>query len=312
MATLALVPSDWKNPSPIWKSADGAYRLAELVHESHLYRGNIFMRDGLVLRYIDPSKELDDENLYNWAAVQSGIARVFSLMDDEYHTVLATIVVDVSGEQPVFRRIWDFRGQPIPDDAEFYEPLQLALEAIKRKLGGGKLVVPLHYKWPLLADGQDVLASEARLAFHLHRLNLTGEPLRKAVNGKTRISTALTQARMTISASAVSDLAVLLDISADELLRDLTEDELREWAFYRISAQNRTEVWRKACGLWRKHGLSLRQAAKLIGAHLGLVSRSITGKRATVLTYQQALVLLDALPEKVEPELRLPGALPRR
>ncbi len=121
----------------------------------------------------------------------------------------------------------------------------------------------------------------------------------------------LTQTRKPTQ-TRVADIAESLNVPAGELIRDLTEDEAREWAFYRTSAQHRTEVWRSAQYLWNRSGLSLRQAAKVMEVHPWIVCRSIAGRRATVLTYQQALRIVSALPEPLEPEAVLPEIARRR
>ena len=169
---------------------------------------------------------------------------------------------------------------------------------------------PLPYKWPLLEDNQDPSSPEARLAFHLHRLNLTGAPLRSALHGKSRISTALTQARMSISVRAMAELAVSLNIPAYELTRELTEQESGEWEFYRNSAQNRFHVWTTASAHWRDHGLSDREAANIIGMDHADVMRSMTGKRTKIFSLVHAHRLSAATGGQLHPDFFLPNTDP--
>lgn len=146
----------------------------------------------------------------------------------------------------------------------------------------------LPYKWPLLADGQDPDALEARLAYHLHRLRLTGAPLRGALRGKASLATALSQARASVDHNFIADLAATLNIAADELSRAPTDDEGREWSFYRISAQNRQVVWDNAMEVARRHGMSLRETAAIIGMSVADLSNAISGKRQHILEHHQA------------------------
>lgn len=156
----------------------------------------------------------------------------------------------------------------------------------------------LPYKWPLLADGQDPNALEARLAYHLHRLNLTGAPLREALKGKAYLATALSQGRATIDHGFIAELATALNISSDELLRDLQDEETRDWSFYRTSANNREAVWENAMAITRRHNMSLRETATAIGmSHADLVN-ALSGKRPRILEHNQAQIItaLDTPP----------------
>lgn len=166
--------------------------------------------------------------------------------------------------------------------------------------------VDLPYKWPLLADGQDPSALEARLAFHLHRLNLTGEPLREALNGKAKLATALTQARADISPGFISELATTLNIAADELQRDLTEQETREWGFYRTSATHSETVWQNAVATARRHSLSLRAMAETIGMKQSDLQFAITGQRPRIFELHHARLLLEKTSPSGTPEQLLP------
>ncbi len=143
------------------------------------------------------------------------------------------------------------------------------------------------------------------MAFHLHRLNLAGEPLREALQGKAKLATALTQARASTNLSFIAELATALNISPDELARPLIEDETREWSFYRNSAQNHTEVWQRARDLWTKHGLSLRQAAQIIGMKQPNVSSAINGSRPAIFDWHHAQRLSQAI-DVASPEQFLP------
>jgi hypothetical protein len=161
----------------------------------------------------------------------------------------------------------------------------------------------LPYKWPLLADGQDPDALEARLAYHLHRLQLTGAPLREALKGKAFLATALSQARASVDHDFITELATSLNIAADELSRAPTEIESHEWAFYRHSARNSSSTWEKASETWNSYGLSLREASKIIGMSHADVVRATNGRGDKVFDLKHARKLSNALGTSVENRL---------
>ena len=160
----------------------------------------------------------------------------------------------------------------------------------------------------MLADGQDPDALEARLAYHLHRLQLTGKPLREALQGKAYLATALSQGRASIDMDFISSLATSLNITAEELSRTPDEVEAREWGFYRKSALNQKDVWQRAHQLWTENGLSLRQASAIIGMKPPNVANAINGVQPAVFDWQHAEQLAKAI-NLSPPESFLPPAL---
>src|SRR5690606_20782965 len=112
-------------------------------------------------------------------------------------------------------------------------------------------------------------------------------------------------ARQPLSEPAVIALAELLAIDAQELLRALTEPETREWAFYRISAQNRQHVWNAAKSHWEKSGLSAKQAARAIGIPRPRLVNSLYGTRPLIFYWHHATLLLHALHRDAPPEILL-------
>lgn len=159
----------------------------------------------------------------------------------------------------------------------------------------------LPYKWPLLADGQDPDALEARFAYHLHRLAITSARLRTALGSKAASTTSLTQARAGISLSFAHQLAELLGIDGYALTRPLTEDEAREWQFYRMSARNPFLVWQNARSQWEAGGLTQMEASRILCVPQSNLSRTLAGKRMDVLDYQQAAKLLAAVSSDATP-----------
>lgn len=145
------------------------------------------------------------------------------------------------------------------------------------------------------------------MAFHLHRLNLTGEPLREALKGKGYLATALSQGRVTIQIGFIEELAAGLNIAADELIRPLLEEETHEWSFYRASARNREQVWANVAQFATTNNLSLRTLANIIGMRIADVSNSISGKRQKVLSLDHALKLATTQTPPLDPHSLLPS-----
>lgn len=128
----------------------------------------------------------------------------------------------------------------------------------------------------MLEEGQDPQGSAARLAFHLHRLHASATALVHSGLVKRRDdATLILQARMTLSSTELTQLARALSVPPEQLTRDLTLAERREWLFYRVSATNRLTVWHRAQDLWRRHNLSQRAAAEVMGYSPSHVSRAL-------------------------------------
>lgn len=164
----------------------------------------------------------------------------------------------------------------------------------------------LPYKWPLLADGQDPTALEARLAFHLHRLSLTGAPLREALKGKAYLATALSQGRVTVENGFITELATALSIAADELTRPLLENENSEWSFYRTSARNREAVWNNAIEFARRNNHSLREMANTINMKQPDLHFAVSGRRPRVFELEHARRLTSITTPPADPDTFLP------
>lgn len=62
----------------------------------------------------------------------------------------------------------------------------------------------------------------------------------------------------------VSALAEAIGRDADEFLRPLTDDEQREWHFYRASARQVTDVWRRVAEASTAQNYSQRRLGELL------------------------------------------------
>lgn len=151
--------------------------------------------------------------------------------------------------------------------------------------------------WPILAPDQDPTSLEARVAFHLHRLGLTGKPLRDCGFCRGHKCVHITQARITLLPSDVEHLARLLKLPLAELTRDLTVKESDVWTFYRYSAANAGVVWQRAHALWNNRMTTSTAAAVMLIDRAAVVRNIRPGcKRGyRVLTYAAAFRLCQAL-----------------
>lgn len=152
---------------------------------------------------------------------------------------------------------------------------------------------------PLLEDGQDPDGLAARVAYHLYRLGITTTRLTQAEMYR-EIARQLRRGSIMLSMKDVNELAAALQMDEHELSRHLTEDEKAEWAFYRTSARQVTEVWRRVAEASTAHNYSQRQLGELLGMSKSTINGVIRGDRKTpVLNWHDAA--------KIANEFDLPG-----
>lgn len=163
--------------------------------------------------------------------------------------------------------------------------------------------------WPLLRTDQSPDTVSARLAFHLHRLGLTGRTLIDAhpIISPQRAAD-LTLGRLPLQLSNVPGFAALIGVPAEELTRPLTNAEHAEWFFYRVSARHAASVWASARATWCLHDLSVRQAATAMDLHHSFVLRNSNPRARNIspLTLPPASRLTTALSTTYGPECFLP------
>lgn len=128
--------------------------------------------------------------------------------------------------------------------------------------------------FPLLEDGQDPGDLSAKVAFHLHRLRLTGKRLRDCGFVPGYQVRELAQARLRLAIHDVEKLASCMDVPVVELARDLTVREAEIWSFYRASARQAGKVWARARVAWERQHLSVREAALIMGLDRTVVARN--------------------------------------
>lgn len=156
----------------VWRSPDCAYEFREAIRDYHLVNDSLELRNDLgwkvvptaTTRTLKPKEHR--ENLYYWQAMQAGTARVFALVHTRFRFAVASVVLDLSGEQPLFCPIWSDRKQQVTPVADFYTPLQQALRAVERQVGrhiprdpffgsrmvGGRTLTPDDRGWHALAE----------------------------------------------------------------------------------------------------------------------------------------------------------------
>lgn len=163
--------------------------------------------------------------------------------------------------------------------------------------------------WPFLADHQDPASLEARVAFHLHRLELVGRSLLMAGYDRNRAAD-VAAARGALAQEEVVKLAEGLGIAVQQLTRKLSLEEQRAWSFYRLAAFEAEYVWTAARRLWQSNGLSDVEAARVMGYSKSAIAKAKTQPHRFTLTFEQAARLTTALNTMEGPEALLP--LPNR
>jgi len=101
----------------------------------------------------------------------------------------------------------------------------------------------------------------------------------------------------------VSALAEALGRDADEFLRPLTDDEQREWHFYRASARQVTDVWRRVAEASTAQNYSQRRLGELLDLSQSVINRVMRGERKSpILNWHDARRIAEALdlPEGAE------------
>lgn len=161
-----------------------------------------------------------------------------------------------------------------------------------------KKAARLPRPWPLLRDNQSPDDLEARVAYHLHRLNIRGRRLADALGDfNTHRATALAQGRTALTDATVHQLATLFGLDNYDLTRSLTEAEQREWHFYRVSARHPVEVWSRARSAWSAAGYTNTRAAHVMHLTPNYVSNNSRNHndKPTPLTFPPARLLSTAL-----------------
>ncbi|WP_414462384.1 helix-turn-helix domain-containing protein [Hyphomicrobium sp. DY-1] len=106
----------------------------------------------------------------------------------------------------------------------------------------------------------------------------------------------LRQGSLQLGKDFVQQIATSLQLEPTDLTAPLTDDQKREWHFYRASAREVTEVWRRVAEATTAHSYSQRQLKKLLGISQSAISRAITGERKSpVLNWHDAAKIAEAL-----------------
>jgi hypothetical protein len=88
-----------------------------------------------------------------------------------------------------------------------------------------------------------------------------------------------------------------------ELTRHLTDEEVAAWRFYRVSAAHHAIVWQRARDAWQQRGLTLTEAARVMGftpAHSSLALKPDSRRRILALPPAARLADACALPAGAE------------
>lgn len=144
------------------------------------------------------------------------------------------------------------------------------------------------------------------MAFHLHRLGLVGRALREA-GYNVHDAADLAAGRTKLTTAACTQSAERLGIAVQQLTRDLTEEEVRSWSFYRRAAADPNYVWASARAAWQAASCTAQQAADIMGLDASVVWRSVAAPTRRVLDFNRAVRLTTALNITEGPERFLPS-----
>ena len=127
--------------------------------------------------------------------------------------------------------------------------------------------------WPLLENDKDPDSLEARVAYHLYRLDIKGARLARAIRKSNDTAAQLAAAEISLTKEHVSQLAQAVQVDYDDLTRDLCEEEKCEWHFYRISYRFSRYVWDAARSSWTVRGCTTTRASEIMQLSRGHVSQ---------------------------------------
>lgn len=117
----------------------------------------------------------------------------------------------------------------------------------------------------------------------------------------------LHQGLIRLSTKDVIHLATALQLEPQDLCRPLSDDEKDEWRFYRASAREVTDVWRRVAQAATANGLSQHRLGQLLGIPQSLISRVTRGERnSPVLNWHDASKIAGALDIEEGAEAFLP------
>lgn len=168
---------------------------------------------------------------------------------------------------------------------------------------------------PLLQDGQDPDGLAARVAYHLHRLEISIDDL-NAAGISFDMARQMRRGDIQISEDFASEIARSLRLSHEDLSRALNDTEREEWTFYRTSARHATVVWKRVFETATALGYSQRDLGKLLDipqSRLSLIASGRASTPALTLEHAKALaaamgiegrevIFIDGLGERVERE----------
>lgn len=163
---------------------------------------------------------------------------------------------------------------------------------------------------PLLQHGQDPDGLAALVAYHLHRNGIDIKQLHAA--GITfETARQLRQGTLQLSIDFVTQIATSLQLETEDLAAPLTDDQKREWNFYRVSARQVTEVWRRVAEASSAHRFSQRQLSQLLEISQSAINRAIRGERKSpVLNWHDAAKIAYAFQLDEGAEALLPREFP--
>lgn len=163
---------------------------------------------------------------------------------------------------------------------------------------------------PLLQHGQDPDGLAALVAYHLHRNGIDIKQLH-AADITFETARQLRQGTLQLNTDFVTQIATSLQLDTEDLTAPLTDDQKREWNFYRISARQVTEVWRRVAEASSAHSVSQRKLGELLEISQSAINRAINGERKSpVLNWHDAAKIAHAFQLDEGAEAFLPREFP--
>lgn len=106
----------------------------------------------------------------------------------------------------------------------------------------------------------------------------------------------LRQGSLQLNTEFISQIAGSLQLDPIDLITPLSDDQKREWNFYRISARQVTQVWRRVAEASTARNFSQQQLSELLDISKSVISRAIRGERKSpVLNWHDAAKIAKAL-----------------
>lgn len=149
---------------------------------------------------------------------------------------------------------------------------------------------------------------EARVSFNLHRLGLTGQPLRQAGLAANKAKD-LSQGRLSITQPILDHIAAITGVSAAELTRPLDAQERASFRLFH--SRQRDDVWRTVLHHAKANALSDHDLAAILRLDARRIAEAQRGIADRALTWPELTRLASHLSIDIETLLAKPDSRDR-